>query len=74
MGRERGTEAVAQLLSELAQSDEMRALPAFAVDRRAATAPRAVRRGLAVLRDEIEPHVARTVAFFLAACRHGGGD
>jgi hypothetical protein len=29
---------------------------------------------LAALRDEIEPPVARTVAFFLAACRHGGVD
>jgi hypothetical protein len=24
------------------------------------------------LQAEIEPHVARTVAFFLAACRNGG--
>jgi hypothetical protein len=27
---------------------------------------------LAALRAEIGPHVARTVAFFLAACGHGG--
>jgi hypothetical protein len=27
---------------------------------------------LEALRAEVEPHVARTVAFFLAACRHGG--
>jgi hypothetical protein len=26
---------------------------------------------LDVLRAEIEPHVAQTVAFFLAACRYG---
>jgi hypothetical protein len=26
---------------------------------------------LTALRDEIAPHVARTVAFFLAACRQG---
>jgi hypothetical protein len=26
------------------------------------------------LRDEIDPHVARSVAFFLTACRHGGID
>jgi hypothetical protein len=29
---------------------------------------------LAALRAEIELHVARRVAFFLAACRHGGID
>ena len=87
MGRERGTEAVAQLLSELAQSDEMRALPAFAVDRHAATAKYSIElivlpmmmralfgEDLTALRAEIEPHVAQTVAFFLAACRHGGID
>jgi hypothetical protein len=27
---------------------------------------------LTALRAEIAPHVARTVAFFLAACRQGG--
>jgi len=27
---------------------------------------------LTALRDEVGPHVARTVRFFLAACRHGG--
>ena len=27
---------------------------------------------LAGLRDEVGPHVARTVRFFVAACRHGG--
>jgi hypothetical protein len=26
------------------------------------------------LRAEIRPHVARRVAFFLVACRHGGAD
>jgi AcrR family transcriptional regulator len=85
MGRERGTDAVVQLLSELAQSDEMPALPAFAVDRRAATAryfmelivlPVMMRalfgEELTALRAEIGPHVARTAAFFLAACRQGG--
>jgi AcrR family transcriptional regulator len=84
MGREGCTEAVAQLLGEVAEPDK---LPAFAVDRRAATAkyfmelivlPIVMRalfgEDLAALRDEIEPHVARTVAFFLAACRHGGVD
>jgi AcrR family transcriptional regulator len=84
MGRDRTSEAVAQLLGELPESDQ---LQGFAVDRRAATAkyfmelivlPVMMRalfgEDLAALRDEIEPHVARTVAFFLAACRHGGVD
>ena len=82
MGRERGTEAVAQLLGELPESDQ---LPAFAADRRAATArhfielillPMLIRalfgEDLTALRAEIGPHVARTAAFFLAACRQGG--
>jgi AcrR family transcriptional regulator len=82
MGRERWVEAVAQLLIELAEPDK---LPAFAADRRAATArhfieltllPMVMRalfgERLTALRAEIAPHVARTAAFFLAACRHGG--
>jgi AcrR family transcriptional regulator len=82
MGRERGTEAVAQLLGELAESDK---LPAFAADRRRDTArhfielillPMLIRALFGehptALCAEIGPHVARTVAFFLAACRHGG--
>ena len=82
MGRERWAEAVAQLMGELTESDK---LPAFAADRRAATAnhfiqltllPMLMRaligERLTALRAEIGPHVARTVAFFLAACRQGG--
>ncbi len=82
MGRERRSEAVAQLLGELPEADQ---LPAFAADRRAATArhfvemivlPMLMRalfgEDLTALRAEIGPHVARTVAFFLAACRQGG--
>jgi AcrR family transcriptional regulator len=82
MARERGTEAVAQLLGELAESDK---LPALAADHRAATArhfiqlillPMLMRalfgEHLTALRAEIGPHAARTVAFFLAACRQGG--
>jgi AcrR family transcriptional regulator len=84
MGRERGTEAAAQLLSEVAQSEEMRALPAFAMERRPATAqyfmelillPMLMRalfgEDLIALHAEIERHVARTVVFFLTACRRG---
>ena len=79
MGRERWAEAVAQLMGELTEADK---LPAFAADRRAATArhfieltllPMVMRalfgERLTALRAEIGPHVARTVAFFLAACR-----
>ena len=82
MAQERGAGAVAQLLGELAEPDK---LPAFAADRRATTAgnfldlillPMLMRalfgERLTVLRAEIAPHVARTVAFFLAASRHGG--
>ncbi len=78
----RWVEAVAQLFSGLAEPDK---LPAFAADRCAATArhfieltllPMIMRalfgERLTALRAEIAPHVARTVAFFLAACRHGG--
>ena len=82
MARERGAEAVAQLLGELAESDK---LSAFAAESRDATArnfldlillPMLMRalfgERLTALRAEIAPHVARTVAFFLAACRQGG--
>jgi AefR-like transcriptional repressor, C-terminal domain len=60
-------------------------ISAFAADRRAATArhfieltllPMVMRalfgERLTALRAEIAPHVARTVTFFLAACRQGG--
>lgn len=84
MGRERGTEAVAHLLAELAEPDK---LGSFAADRRVATArqfldlivlpmlmPALFGQNLRALRAGIGAHVARTVAFFLAACRHGGID
>jgi AcrR family transcriptional regulator len=82
IAHERWAEAVAQLLGALAEPDK---LSAFAADRRAATArhfieltllPMVMRalfgEPLTELRAEIAPHVARTVAFFLAACRQGG--
>jgi AcrR family transcriptional regulator len=82
MARERSSEAVAQLLGELPEADQ---LPEFAADCRATTArqfiepivlPMIMRalfgEDLTALRAEIGPHVARTVVFFLAACRHGG--
>jgi AcrR family transcriptional regulator len=83
--RERSTEVAARLLGEMTQSDELGTLPAFAPGRLATTArffldlvvvPFLMRalfgEKLNALREEIGPHVARSVAFFLAACRHSG--
>jgi AcrR family transcriptional regulator len=87
MARERGAQVVARLLAETAQSDELGTLPAFAPERLTATTrffqdvvlfPMLFRalfgEKLEQLGAEIRPHVARSVAFFLAACRHGGVD
>jgi AcrR family transcriptional regulator len=87
MAREHGNEAIAALLGEIAGSEDMGALPAFAPDRVMTTARRfadlillpVVMRALfgedlAALRAEIAPHVAQSVAFFLAACRFGESD
>jgi AcrR family transcriptional regulator len=85
MARERGGQAVARLLTEAAQSDEFGALAAaFAPKHVASTThlfqdlvilPLAVRalfgEKLKQLRAEIGPHAKRSVAIFLAACRHG---
>jgi AcrR family transcriptional regulator len=85
MALERGSGAVARLLGEAAQSDELGTLPAFTPERLATTTqffmdlvffPMITRalfgEKLKPLRAEIALHVARSVAFFLAACRHGG--
>jgi AcrR family transcriptional regulator len=85
MARERGVKAVARLLAEAAKSDELGTLPAFAPEHLTTTTlsfqhlvflPFMVRalfgEKLKPLRAEIGPHVTRSVAFFLAACRHGG--
>src|SRR5271154_945128 len=82
IGRERPTEAVARVFDELAGCDDIGASPAFAPEKLPETArrfldlvvlPMLVRalfgEDLAALRAEIGPHAARTVAFFLAACR-----
>jgi AcrR family transcriptional regulator len=82
MARERTSEAVAQLLGGLPEADQ---LPGFSANRRAGTArqfvelivlPMLIRAlfgdDLTALHAEIRPHVARNVAFFLAACRQGG--
>jgi AcrR family transcriptional regulator len=83
--RDLSTELGVRLLGELAQSDELSSLPAFAPERLAATArlfldlvavPMLLRAlfevNLKVLDAEIDAHVARSVAFFLAACKNGG--
>jgi AcrR family transcriptional regulator len=85
MARERAAEGLARVLAETAHSDELGTLPAFAPERLTATTrffqdvvlfPLALRalfgEKLEQLCAEIEPHVTRSVAFFLAACRHGG--
>lgn len=83
--RELSTEVAARYLGEMAQSDQLGSLPAFAPERLATTArffldlvvvPFLLRALFEVnpktLQAEIGPHVARSVAFFLAACRHSG--
>jgi AcrR family transcriptional regulator len=83
--RDLSTELGVHLLGELAQTDELRSLPAFAPERLAMTArffldlvavPMLLRAlfevNLKTLDPEINAHVARSVAFFLAACRNGG--
>jgi AcrR family transcriptional regulator len=83
--RDLSTELGVRLLGELAQSDELSSLPAFAPERLATTArlfldlvavPMLLRAlfevNLQVLDAEIDAHVARSVRFFLAACKSGG--
>jgi AcrR family transcriptional regulator len=84
--RRRSEEVVGKLLAEAAVSESLGDLPAFAPQQLATTAkffidlvvwPIVVRalfgEKLKDLRAEVEPDVARSVAFFLAACRSGGG-
>jgi len=85
MAREHGVEGLARLLAETAHSDEVGTLPAFAPERLTTTTrffqdvvlfPLVLRalfgEKLKPLCAEIKPHATRSVAFFLAACRHGG--
>jgi hypothetical protein len=85
MAREHAAEALARLLAETAHSDELGTLPAFAPENLTTTTrffqdvvlfPLVLRalfgEKLEQLCAEIKPHVTRSVAFFLAACRHGG--
>ena len=84
MARERGAQAVTQVLSEVTHSDEIGRYPAFAAERLATTTrffldlvvtPLLMRaifgEELKTVRTQIDAHVARSVAFFLAACRQG---
>jgi AcrR family transcriptional regulator len=83
--RELSTELGVRLLGELTRSGELGSLPAFAPERLATTArffldlvvvPMLLRAlfevNLKMLDAEIDAHAARSVVFFLAACRHGG--
>jgi AcrR family transcriptional regulator len=83
--RQLSTEVAARFLGKMAQSGELGTLPAFAPERLATTArffldlvvlPMLLRglfeHKVEILQAEIGPHVARTVAFFLAGCRQGG--
>jgi AcrR family transcriptional regulator len=83
--RDLSTELGVRLLSELTKSGELGTLPAFTPEHLATTArffldliavPMLLRAlfevDLKALDAEIDAHVARSVAFFLAACRHGG--
>ena len=82
--RQLSTEVAARLLGEMARSGELGTLPAFAPEQLAITARffldlvvlPLLLRGLfehkvETLHTEIGPHVEHSVAFFLAACRHG---
>jgi AcrR family transcriptional regulator len=83
--RDLSTELGVRLLGELTQSGELGSLPPFAPERLATTArlfldlvvvPMLLRAlfevNLKTLEAEVDAHVARSVAFFLAASRHGG--
>ena len=83
--RDLSTEIGVHLLRELTEHDELGSLPAFAPERLATTArlfldliaiPMLLRAlfeaNLAAIEPEMDAHVARGVAFFLAACRNGG--
>jgi len=85
MARQCGEGAVGRLLNEMAQSDGLGTLPAFAPERLATTAqlfmdlvfkPMMIRalfgEKLETLRGQVGDHVASRIGFFLAACRHGG--
>jgi AcrR family transcriptional regulator len=82
--RNLSTDLGVRLLGELTKSDKLRSLPAFTPEHLAGTArffldlvavPMLLRAlfevDLKILDAEVDEHVARSVAFFLAACRDG---
>jgi AcrR family transcriptional regulator len=84
--RDLSTELGVRLLGQLTHSDELRSLPAFAPEHLATTArlfldlvavpllfQALFEVNLDALEAEMDTHAARAVAFFLAACRNGGG-
>jgi len=87
MARQLCEETIRRVLGEVAQSGEREVLPAFRPEHLAATThlfvdlvvmPLVLRALFGEkrksLQAEIESHVARSVAFFLAACRNGGHE
>jgi AcrR family transcriptional regulator len=85
--RDLSTELGVQLLGKLTRSDELGSLPAFAPERLATTArffldivvvPMLLRAlfevNLKTLDAEMDAHAARSVAFFLAACRNSAAE
>ncbi len=83
--RERGRETIAKLLGDVAHAGEQGTLPQFDSDYCAAASqyfcelmllPVLMRalsgEDLGTLKAEIGPYISPRVAFFLAACRHGG--
>jgi AcrR family transcriptional regulator len=87
MARQRSEETIRRVLGNVAQSGERDGLQAFSPEQLAATThifvdlvvmPLVLRALFGEkrksLQAEIEPHVARSVSFFLAACRNGGAD
>jgi AcrR family transcriptional regulator len=84
MARQRSEDTIRRILGEVTQSDGRDALPAFGPDQLVATThffvdlvmmPLVLRALFGEkrksLQAEVGPHVARSVAFFLAACRNG---
>jgi AcrR family transcriptional regulator len=87
MARDRASQSLARVLAEMARSENVAGLPAFAPDRLVNTTrvfldllllPLLMRalvgEDLASLHAEIGPYVELRVAFFLSACRHFGID
>jgi len=85
--RERGVEAALEALREAAGPEDIERFPALAAEHLPATAQvfvdlvvgrllmRAlVGESLKLVRSEVDAHVTRSVAFFMAGCRHSGPE